>query len=219
MNSTKENNSIMNTMKDRTLDYYNTHSAVFTEDTVNADMHSNQDVFLRVLEDTHAGCTKDSLRILDLGCGAGRDLRYFKECGYIVCGTDGSEEMVRAAAEYSGVQVDLVLFEDYTGTELYDAVWACASILHMHKEDLPDMFRRIRDSLKEGGILYSSFKYGTYEGYRNERYYTDLDEERLRAIMADVPGFALMELWISGDVRPGRETEKWLNFILQKENV
>ncbi len=204
-------------MNNSTLDYYNQNSELFTDDTQSADMRINQDRFLHVLNDTHPGIPASDLSILDLGCGTGRDTKYYLDHGYRVDATDGSEEMVRIAAQYNGIPVKLQLFEELEGHEIYDAVWACASILHMRRDSLPDMFRRVWDLLNAGGIFYASFKYGAYEGYRKERYYTDLDEEGLEDILKTVSGFGLIDLWISQDVRPGREEEKWLNFILQKD--
>ncbi|MBR5171905.1 MAG: SAM-dependent methyltransferase, partial [Phascolarctobacterium sp.] len=63
--------------------------------------------------------------------------------------------------------------------------------------------------------IYTSFKYGTFEGYRNERYFTDMDEVRFTEFIKDFPEIETEELWVTGDVRPGRSSEKWLNLILR----
>ena len=78
------------------------------------------------------------------------------------------------------------------------------------------MFRKIRDALKQGGILYTGFKYGTFEGIRNGRYFTDFTEETFRAFLDECPGFAELEHWVTADVRPGRGEEKWFNVLLEK---
>ncbi len=71
-------------------------------------------------------------------------------------------------------------------------------------------------ALKENGIIYTSFKYGTFEGERNGRFFMDFTEETFREFVADVDGIRIEEMWITGDVRPGRGDERWLNLILRK---
>ena len=102
--------------------------------------------------------------------------------------------------------------------DIYDGIWACASILHVASSALPDLLERMKRALKSKGILYASFKYGTFEGYRNERYFTDLNEERFTSLLDQVRGFSVIDQWISSDARPGRENEKWLNAIIRKKD-
>ena len=59
-------------------------------------------------------------------------------------------------------------------------------------------------------------KYGEFEGERNGRYFTDMTERRLEELLKSVPHLRLEEAWLTTDVRPGRDTEKWLNVILRK---
>ena len=77
----------------------------------------------------------------------------------------------------------------------------------------------IRDrfkALKEDGIIYTSFKYGDFEGERNGRYFTDFTEKTFEEFVDEIDNLQLKEEWITGDVRLGRGEEKWLNVILQK---
>lgn len=71
-------------------------------------------------------------------------------------------------------------------------------------------------ALKEDGIIYTSFKYGDFEGERNGRYFTDFTEKTFEEFVDEIDNLQLKEEWITGDVRPGRGEEKWLNVILQK---
>lgn len=71
-------------------------------------------------------------------------------------------------------------------------------------------------ALKEDGIIYTSFKYGDFEGERNGRYFTDFTEKTFEEFVGEIDNLQLKEAWITGDVRPGRGEEKWLNVILQK---
>jgi hypothetical protein len=109
-----------------------------------------------------------------------------------------------------------MLFEELDEEEKYDGVFACASLLHVRYDDLPDILNRVAKALKKGGIAYVSFKYGTFEGYRSGRYFTDLNEEKFLKLMSECDGLEVVEEKITSDVRPGREKEKWLNAILKK---
>ena len=159
---------------------------------------------------------KSDAKILDFGCGAGRDTKYFLEHGYDVDASDGSVEMVKAASKLTGLDVKLLLFEDLNEKDMYDGIWACSSILHCKKEQLIIVFQKMADALKENGIVYTSFKYGNDSCERNGRYFTDFTSESFHDFMLKIP-FALVEEWQSSDIRPGRENEKWLNLILRKK--
>ena len=68
--------------------------------------------------------------------------------------------------------------------------------------------KKIWIALKDNGVFYTSFKYGTFEGERNDRYFTDMTEESLSALLTKVTGFNIEEQWITSDVRPGREDDR-----------
>ena len=192
---------------DKTLAYYNTNAHRFTSDTLDVEFSDIQDSFLALLP-------PGSL-ILDFGCGSGRDSRYFLQKGFQVEACDGSEEMVKAASQNTGIPVKKMLFSELDETDRYDGIFACASILHVPSKELPDIISRMKKAVKTGGILYISFKYGTFEGMRNGRYFTDRTEESLQEILDEVGGLEIIRTGITGDARPGREDEKWLNVLLR----
>ena len=191
----------------KTLTYYNTNAHRFTSDTLDVEFSDIQDGFLALLP-------PGSL-ILDFGCGSGRDSRYFLQKGYRVEACDGSEEIVKAATKNAGIPVKKMLFSELNEEKRYDGIFACASILHVPSKELPDIITRMKKAVKTGGILYTSFKYGTFEGMRNGRYFTDRTEESLQAILDEVGGLEVICTGITGDARPGREDEKWLNVLLR----
>lgn len=191
-----------------TLDYYNQNAQSFALGTVSVDFHETQDRFLKLLD-------KGSL-VLDFGCGSGRDTKYFLEHGMYVEATDGSEELCRIASDYAGIPVKQMLFQKLKETEKYDGIWACSSILHLPKQELKAVLMKMADALKEQGIIYTSFKYGDYEGERNGRYFTDFIEDTFRDFIVDIAEIQIEEVWITGDVRQGRNEEKWLNLIMRK---
>lgn len=157
--------------------------------------------------------------ILDFGCGSGRDTKYFLERGFHVDALDGSEEFCKIASQYTGIEVRQCLFEDFKATELYDGIWACSSILHLPKEKLKPVMEEMLRAVKDGGYIYTSFKYGEFEGERHGRYFTYFTEESFREFLGKTAGAEITDLWVSADVRPGRGEEKWLNLILQKTDT
>lgn len=191
-----------------TIDYYNRNVQDFVDRTVSVDFTRIHKVFLELLP-------RDA-RILDFGCGSGRDTKYFLDCGYQVDAMDGSIELCRAASEYTGIHVKQMLFQDLAEEEKYDGIWACASILHVKKTELPDIIRKMSLATKENGIIYISFKYGDYEGERNGRYFTDMTEISMKELLVDFPELKVEKQWITGDVRADRGDERWLNMILRK---
>jgi hypothetical protein len=78
------------------------------------------------------------------------------------------------------------------------------------------VLENISRALKKGGTFFASFKYGTFEGERNGRYFTDLTEESFRKLIESLGELEIIETWATGDVRVGRENEKWLNVVVGK---
>ena len=191
-----------------TINYYNQNAENFIANTQNADMHPTQERFLRLLD--------ANTSILDFGCGSGRDTKYFLEKGYQVTATDGSAELCRLASEFTGIKVKEMLFQELDAMNQYDGIWACSSILHLPKKELLPVIQKMCEALKDNGIIYTSFKYGDFEGERNGRYFTDFTEKTFQEVIEKVPELTIEEHWITSDVRPGRGEEKWLNLILRK---
>ena len=194
-----------------TISYYNQNAESFSSTTKDVEFHQTQDRFINKLP-------RGSF-ILDFGCGSGRDSKYFLEKGYRVDAVDGSEEICKITREYVKIEVKKMLFSELSFVNKYEGIWACSSILHLSKDELQDVLYKMMRALKKEGYIYTSFKYGEYEGYREERYYTDFTENSFAAFIKDFSEIKIVEYWISKDVRPGRSEEKWLNLILQKSDI
>ncbi len=201
----------MKSEESTTLDYYNKNAYKYVDGTINVDFENVQNKFISYL--SKGG------RVLDFGCGSGRDTKYFISKGYDVDATDGSEELCKIASENIGIKVRHMLFSELDEYERYDAIWACSSVLHLSKPELKNVFRKMIQATKEGGYIYMSFKYGSFEGYRDGRYFTDFTEETFDEFIGDFTDVVITEEWVSSDVRPDRGNEKWLNLILQKLNT
>lgn len=191
-----------------TIGYYDSHADEFYKSTVNVEFTTMQERFLAKL--------KKGSCILDFGCGSGRDTKYFLEQKYNVEAIDGSAELCKLAGKYTGIEVKNMFFQELSEVEKYDGIWACSSILHLPVAELAAVMRKMAVALKEKGIIYTSFKYGTFSGERNGRFFTDMTEETFADFLAGIDGLEVEEQWTTSDVRPGRGEEKWLNLILRK---
>ena len=195
-------------MDKKTILYYEKNKDSFKKSTQTLEFTQIQDLFLSYL--------KPHSKILDFGCGAGRDTKYFLSKHLEVDALDGSPAMCKIASEYCQIEVKNVLFEDFIPQEKYDGIWACSSLLHIPFNNLDSIFLKLHKALKKNGILYVSFKLGTFEGYRNNRYFTDLTIEKLLLIPQIKTNFKILKNFTSNDIRKNRENEKWLNVIMQK---
>lgn len=193
-----------------TLHYYENHAQDFFDGTVNVDMTSLYEAFTQHLP--------HGARVLDAGCGSGRDAKAFHEMGYQVDAFDASSAMVELARQHIGLPVQLMTFSEIDSKAQYDGIWCCASLLHVPSSGLPAVMQKLADALKPGGVWYVSFKYGNGERVQGERRFTDLDEEGLRMGISNITDVAITSLWVTKDYRQER-SERWLNGILHKKNT
>lgn len=190
--------------------FYNENATSFFNDTVNADLTPIYQQFLPLV--------KSGSHILDAGCGSGRDTLFFIKQGYQVTAFDACEALTIKASEYTGINVTLSTFENFKSKSpqhLFDAIWACASMLHVPSSEISNSFNNLSNQLKLKGVFYCSFKYGDNDITRNGRYFTNANESRLNELIKNT-GLVIDRTWITEDVRPNRHGEKWLNAILIK---
>lgn len=121
-------------------------------------------------------------RILELGCGDGRDSQAMMARGFEVDPTDGVEAMAREAEQRLGRPVRVMRFDQLEAAQAYDGVWAHATLLHAPREVLPGVLSRVFRALKPGGIHFANFKTGQAEGRDGfGRYYNYLSAEEVEA--------------------------------------
>jgi len=192
-----------------TTNYYDTHAAEFCGNTASVDMSAFYEPFLR--EISPGG------RILDAGCGSGRDSLAFMQRGYEVVSIDASVEMVKATTQLTGQGAKLVRFDALDFDNDLDGIWACASLLHIARRDLNAVLAHLTKALKPGGVLYLSFKYGDSERTEDGRFFNDLDESLLGTVLGDHPQLKLAQVWTTDDVRNDRRgRQRWLNAIVRR---
>lgn len=194
-------------MDKSTIQYYNDNAKAYFESVNVANMSETYSRFLKYLP-------KGSL-IVDIGCGSGRDLKFFKEAGYKATGVDASRELCRLASEYSLCPVICSDFLSWESDKPYDAFWANASLLHLKAEEIITFFRTKAKYLKEDGIIYFSMKSGIEEGFDAEgRFFTPFSENLLNAIISDGK-FSMIDRWSNVDSLQ-RTGFKWECIILKK---
>src|SRR5690606_13252190 len=176
----------------QTMNYYDAKSQEFIDSTLSLDMSALYAQF-----EPHLN--KDAL-ILDLGCGPGRDLKYFNQ-KYKAIGLEPSKTLATFARDYSGAEVIEADIQSFETDIKFDGIWACASLLHLKSSELSPVFKKLSGMLKPNGIIYTSFKYGNFEVERNGRYFTDLTEESVVDHLKE-SGLVINKFWVTEDIRP-----------------
>lgn len=193
-----------------TLKYYNENAEKYYEQTKNGDMTEAYNHFLVLLS--------DKAYILDFGCGSGRDSKFFLEKGYTVRAIDGSEKLCELASKYIGQKVDCMKFEELSEESKYDGIWACSSILHVDRKNLPLILKKMINALKEDGIIYTCFKIGDQEIIEDGKYYNYITKEMLENMLRQVyPNSRLVDYYESGTCKNvDRPKATWGNYLIKK---
>nr|WP_197536768.1 class I SAM-dependent methyltransferase [Halobacteriovorax marinus] len=192
-----------------TLGHYSERSDLFWQGTKDHDVSQNINALLQSIK------ADAPYRILDFGCGPGRDTLALKNLGHIPTGLDGCENFVSMAKEHSGSEVlhqnflELELRENY-----FDGIFANASLFHIPKSEFRRVLGDIVASLKKGGVLFSSNPRGNSEGFNGARYgyYMELEEfnEHLEAV-----GLTLEDHYYRPEGLP-RSEQPWLACVARK---
>ena len=191
-----------------TIAFYDANAEAFFQRSVAAEMAEGYAEFTALLP--------PGGRVLDAGCGSGRDSLAFHRLGFQVTATEASASLTNLARAHTGLPVEVLTFDQIAWREVFDGVWACASLLHVPRADLPTAVGRLADALVPGGVLWMSFKYGTEEREVAGRRFTDLDEAGAARLIAEVPSLTLLSHRFSGDVRPDHTGEPWLSVTCRR---
>ena len=186
------------------IGYYNKNAKVFYDRTINVDMQDHYKKFLKYVPNQG--------RILDAGCGVGRDSRFFLSRGYEVLPFDGSLEMVKLTSNLIGKDALHMFFQDINFLNEFNAIWANASLLHVPYEDLKEVIKGFHKALLPSGILCASFKYGTSMRVTEDRLFFDMDEASIEPYLKGL--FVPLEIWKSADTRS--PDNSWLRFIARR---
>ena len=192
----------------KTLAYYEEHGTEFLNSTVSADMSGLYESFLAHVPPRGS--------ILDAGSGSGRDSAAFLKMGYSVVSIDAAPRMVEATTKLTGQAALLMRFDEFEFDNEFDGVWACASLLHVPRVELPLIHSRLARALRPYGVLFASFRYGDSERMRGDRFFNDMNEDLLRRYLYAGAELQPFQTWTTEDTRPERRGELWINTIAKK---
>jgi SAM-dependent methyltransferase len=157
--------------------------------------------------------------LLDLGCGPGRDLKTFAQLGHTCIGLEGEPRFAAMARAWSGCEVwEQNLFEMALPAAKFDGVFANAVLFHVPAAELPRVLRQLHDTLKSGGVLFSSNPRGDgHEGWHGGRYGAWHDLKAWRGYMTSA-GFTELEHFYRPEGLP-REQQPWLASVWRRAPV
>ena len=190
-----------------TIDYYNRNADEYFARTAEVTFDEIYNRFLKYIP--------DGGRIMDLGCGSGRDVKWLCNHGYEAYGLDASRELVSKASDEYDIPVFTGLIEEWTTAIPFDGVWCCASLMHLEDSALEQFFENLKYNLKQGGVLFMSVKSGIETGLDEQgRYLRDFTEEDVHKIITRHGEFELRELWYTED-KLSRNSFRWMNVIIE----
>ncbi len=191
-----------------TIDYYNKNIESYIKRTFSADMTEHQERFLKYLH--------PKAKILDAGCGPGRDLLAFNKKGYPVLGFDAAEEMVRYVQEELKLPAIKGSFQEMEFSDEFDGIWASASLVHVPLDSFSNVLKRLWKALKKNGILSCSFKEGKGIVREQDRTFTYMNMDTLTPYLED---FIILDqrTHLSRD-GINSTPYRWLNIIAKKKN-
>ena len=200
----------LQTITRKTLQHYDENASGFCEGTRHHDVVQNINALLAEISGS------PPYRILDFGCGPGRDLIQFVALGHKPVGLDGSPAFVAMAQQNSGCEV---LLQDFLALDLptshFDGIFANASLFHVPMQELPRVLQALWETLKTDGVLFASNPRGdNQEGWSDKRFgcFHDLDQWRGYVIEA---GFIELQHYYRPPGRP-RDQQPWLATVWRK---
>lgn len=208
--------------KENTVNFYNDNAQAFIEQTFSLEMQSLYEPFIASLPAT----PQSQHRILDVGCGSGRDSLHFAQLGLDVTAIDGSTAFIDIAkqsndqrnAYRSNIDWQHCTFEEIhqrNWQKQFMGIWACASLLHVPYAELPVLIDNLIDTLVDDGVFYASFKYGNSERLVDKRFFCDMDEDRWQAIKQKLNHDFSDTVWLTEDQRVDKD-EMWFNILIKR---
>ena len=190
-----------------TVEYYNSHANDYFDKTSRIELNELYETFLSFIP--------VGGRIVDLGCGSGRDVKWFGEHGYQAFGIDASEELIRISKDAWDIPVEVGLIENWKAEEPFDGIWCCASLMHLDEQKVTKFFSNLKYNLKKSGVLFISVKSGIKTGFDEDgRFLANYSEEEIRSLVDASEGLRIVRLWYTAD-ELSRNDFRWLNAIIQ----
>lgn len=194
------------------IDYYNRFAKKYYEETVDLSMEEQLQQFMKLIPDGAA--------VLDLGCGSGRDSLFLVEEGYDVTAVDGAKNMCELAQIHIGKEVLNLTYDELDFDEVFDGIWACASLVHVQTDELASTLLKVLRCLKPGGVIYMSFRYGDFLGFNSDIEFNAYTEETIDAIITscnEKQSVEYLDIYKTRDLREEYKDNEWINIYLRKQ--
>jgi len=191
-----------------TAAYYDDNAQAYCDETSGFELRELYKPFLDLLP--------VSSHILDLGCGSGRDSKVFLSEGHTVTAIDGSTAIAAIAERYLGQPVKVSNFQELQYNNVFDGVWASASLLHCPRAQMQGVLARVSRALRPNGIACMSFKWGTDETVDERgRYFNNYTNKSLQLLIGAVPGFQVVDLWSEAKSLRAKH-QKWVTVLVRR---
>jgi SAM-dependent methyltransferase len=188
--------------------YYDDYADDFRERTAALPLNAVYEPFLRQLQ--------PCARILDAGCGSGRNAAAFLSHGFRVTAIDASPAVVQLAKR-SGIDASVMTFQRMTFIKEFDGIWACASVLHVPHAEIPEVLNRFARALNPRGILYVSLKEGQSERIAEDgRFFSYFTLDEFSDSLTRGGLFKLLYAWKKIGLDSSGAIKMWLNFLAVK---
>lgn len=189
--------------------FYAKHARDFVNSTVSLDL---QDIYRPFLSRLTLGA-----HVLDAGCGSGRDTRAFLRMGFRTTAIDVSPELAQIATQITGQRCEVLAFQDMAYRSEFDGIWACASLLHISRVEMPGVLERFARALKPSGILYVSLKEGDGERVADDgRFFSYFRRSEFQTILTSRGWFRMIDTWVTKAADSSGNDRPWLNFLSQR---
>lgn len=195
------------TAHSQTIGFYNQNAQSYFQRTISIDMADSYQRFIKHLP--------RGARVLDGGCGSGRDAKHFLTQGYTVVAMDASKEMVKLSSEYIGQPTLHLSFEEMEFENEFDGIWCNASLLHVPSNQIMDVFQKIKMALKPEGIWFLSFLKGTTEDFNGERFYHYVTEDTLASHIEKTGSLEILEIGVEKSQEANRK-DLWVHCLVKK---
>ena len=207
MNSS--NDQSIEDMRQATVRHYNDNASAFWQGTKDHDVSQNINALLKHLPE------QKKLRILDLGCGPGRDVMQLKNLGHLPSGLDACPAFCKMARDYTGCDI---LQQDFCDLQLqaesFDGIFANASLFHVPAEELPQVLGKLHDALYQNGVLFSSNPRGNGQHFDGSRFGNYMEFDIYATFLKDA-GFEVVHHYYRPSGLPCSQ-QPWLAVVARK---
>lgn len=184
-----------------TIQYYNEHAEEYFKETIDINIEDFRKKFISLLP--------KNAKIIDIGCGSGRDVKAFSEMGYNAIGLDIAENLSATAKQHLNIDIIYENMINWKSSEPFDGMWCCGSLLHLHDDELQSFLQNLKYNLKQDGIIFISVKEGIPTGTNKDgRYFHNYTQNEICDIL-NKAGLEIIDIEITKDLLK-RYNFQWL---------